>query len=152
MKKLFLTTLMATMFIGASIISTTASAMEKEEGFVVTTEIKGCDVDMAKYCKNITPGDNRPLLCLLANEDKLSEECQFGILDAALANEMASGALDYAYNSCQADREALCPGLKMGEGRISRCFVANQAKLSESCTGALKKTGLWDVILETAAK
>lgn len=152
MKTQFLNTFLAVMVLAVAAFSGAAQAKDAQEGFIVTTEIHGCDADMQKYCADVTAGDNRPLLCLLAHEDKLSTECQFGILDAALANEMASGALAHAHASCQADREQLCPGVALGEGRIARCFVANQSKLSAECTGALKSTGLWDVILEEVAQ
>ena len=147
--KLFTTLLAAATLVAAALIGPAALA---QEGFVVTTPIVGCDADMVRFCADVTPGENRPLMCLLAHKDQLTHDCRVGMLDAALANESAAAALNYASEACTADRNTLCPNVPMdGSGNLSRCLVANSGSLSAACTSALQSTGLWDLILSSAA-
>jgi hypothetical protein len=147
--KLFTTLLAAATLV---VTALTGPAALAQEGFVITTPIVGCDADMVQFCSDVTPGENRPLMCLLAHKDHLTHDCRVGMLDAALANESAAAALNYASEACTADRNALCPNVPMdGSGNLSRCLVANSEQLSESCTTALQETGLWDLILKSAA-
>lgn len=47
----------------------------------------------------------------------------------------AEGALAQA---CKGDVEALCAGVKPGEGRIAACLRQNRSKLSDGCKAAIK--------------
>ncbi|HBH26490.1 MAG TPA: hypothetical protein DDX54_03715 [Rhodospirillaceae bacterium] len=145
--KRFAITLLAACALAAPALATDEKRpVVVRDHYVITTPITGCARDMNRWCRHVTPGANRPLLCLLAHEDKLTERCELGILEAALANEVASGTLGNAYGACETERATLCGNVEVGEGRLARCVRENEAKISAACTAELKRTGLWDLL------
>lgn len=63
---------------------------------------------------------------------------------AGLATPVASeeGPLARAVRSCQQDIEDHCDGVKMGQGRIWRCLLENDEKLSDECGAAIGEAAL----------
>ena len=45
--------------------------------------LKACSADIEKYCSQVTLGNGRLLACMYAHEDKISDQCDVAIADAA---------------------------------------------------------------------
>jgi len=103
---------------------------------------KGCEAEIATYCKEVTQGEGRVLACLYAHEDKLSGKCDYALYDAMAQLERALTALSYVANECSNDLVTYCADVKPGEGRLIQCMDKNESKLSKRCTQAIKDTGL----------
>jgi len=109
---------------------------------VVDTVAKGCEKELARYCKDVTPGEGRILACLYAHEDKLSARCEYALFDAAAQLDRAISALTYMANECGDDLEKYCADVSAGEGRLLNCLKKNDKKVSKRCKQALKDTGM----------
>jgi hypothetical protein len=103
---------------------------------------KGCEKEIATYCKEVTPGEGRVLACLYAHEDKMSGQCEYALNDAIAQLERALTALTYVANECRDDLANYCADIKPGEGRLLQCIDKNEAKVSKRCKQAMKDTGL----------
>jgi hypothetical protein len=101
----------------------------------------GCEVELEKYCKDVTPGQGRVLACLYARSDKLSSTCEYALYDAAVRLERAVAALTYVANECDADLAKLCSAVKPGEGRLINCLQKNEKQVSDRCKQAVKQVG-----------
>ena len=111
----------------------------------ISADIKGCDADAKQYCPGLDPNSQKAFMCMMAYEDKLSESCRRGILEAAMAIKMGAAAIDYSVQACEADADKYCLDVQPGEGRLVRCIKKNESKVSKACVTALKETGLWNI-------
>jgi hypothetical protein len=111
----------------------------------LTSEVKGCDADAKQYCPGLDPNSQKAFMCMMAYEDKLSQSCKLGILEAAMSIKMGVAAIDYSVRACEADADNYCLDVQPGNGRIVSCLKKNQAKVSKACITALKDTGLWNI-------
>lgn len=111
----------------------------------ITADIKDCDDDAKKYCPGLDPHSQNAFMCMMAYEQKLSDQCKVGIAEAAMAIQMGAAAIDYSVRACEADADTYCLNVKPGEGRLINCLKKNESKVSEQCVTALKQTGLWDL-------
>jgi hypothetical protein len=109
---------------------------------LVDSVVKGCDKEIKTYCKDVTPGEGRVLACLYSFWDKLSDQCDNALYDAAAQLDRALTALSYVVNECRDDMKTYCSDIQPGEGRLLQCMDRNSAKLSRRCKQALKETGL----------
>jgi hypothetical protein len=108
----------------------------------VETVAKGCQKEIAGFCKDVTPGEGRILACLYAHNDKLTGQCEYALFDAAVQLERAVAALSYVANECSADIMKNCAAVQAGEGRILACLEEHQKDVSERCKQAVKDVGL----------
>ncbi len=111
----------------------------------LTANVKGCDADIEQYCPGLPPNSQKALMCMMAYEDKLSEECKLGIMEAAMAIKMSAVAINYSIMACEEDADKFCLDVQPGEGRIVRCIKEHEAEVSEACITSLKETGLWNI-------
>jgi hypothetical protein len=111
----------------------------------LTSEVKGCDADAKQYCPGLDPNSQKAFMCMMAYEDKLSQSCKLGILEAAMSIKMGVAAIDYSVRACEADADNYCLDVQPGDGRIVSCLKKNEAKVSKACITALKDTGLWNI-------
>jgi Cysteine rich repeat len=123
-----------------------AFALQKEVPVVLSPELvesvaKGCETEIRTYCRGVTPGEGRVLACLYAFWDKLSDQCDNALYDAAAQLSRAVNTLTYVANECWADLETYCANIQPGEGRLLQCFEKNDAKITKRCKQALKETG-----------
>jgi hypothetical protein len=109
---------------------------------LVDSVLKGCDKELKTYCKDVTPGEGRVLSCLYSYWDKLSDQCDNALYDAAAQLARAVSALSYVVNECRDDLKTYCSDIQPGEGRLLQCMDRNYAKVSKRCKQALKDTGL----------
>jgi len=110
----------------------TASAQD-----VVAEVQKGCAKEIDQYCKGVTLGEGRLAACFYAYEDKLSNQCQYTLYEAASQLEAAAVVLDYFVDQCGKDIVKLCSGVEAGEGRILACLTSQSTALSSSCSQAI---------------
>ncbi len=109
---------------------------------LIETVANGCEMELEKYCAQVTPGEGRVLACLYAHEDKLSARCEYALYDAAVQLERAVAALTYVANECSADLKKKCRSVKPGEGRLLECLEKHDKQVSERCKQAVKDVGL----------
>jgi hypothetical protein len=109
---------------------------------LVDSVLKGCDKELKTYCKDVTPGEGRVLACLYSYWDKLSDQCDNALYDAAAQLARAVSALSYVVNECRDDLKTYCSDIQPGEGRLLQCMDRNYAKVSKRCKQALKEVGL----------
>ena len=109
---------------------------------LVETVAKGCQMELEKYCVQVTPGEGRVLACLYAYGDKLSSKCEYALYDAAVQLEREVAALSYVANECDADLEKFCASIAPGEGRLLECIEKNDKQVSDRCKKAIKEVGL----------
>jgi hypothetical protein len=64
------------------------------------TTLEGCKKGLDLYCKNVTPGEERILARLYAQEDKLSGRCGYSLYEASNQLEKTVMALQYVANRC----------------------------------------------------
>jgi hypothetical protein len=62
----------------------------------VETSLQGCKTELDTCCQNVTPGDDRLLACIYAQEDKLSSRCEYALYGAASQLQHAVAAFAYA--------------------------------------------------------
>ena len=101
---------------------------------VVALLRQSCAGDIKTYCSQVTAGEGRLALCVLAHEDKISDGCYSAILDFADRIELAVSNVWRAGEACDADIEKQCGQVEPGEGRIAQCLIDNKAKLDSSCS------------------
>ena len=109
---------------------------------LVETVANGCEIEIEKYCSQVTPGQGRILACLYAHEDKLSAKCEYALYDAAVQLERAVAALSYVANECNADLEKYCESIEPGKGRLLECLDKHDKQVSKRCKQAIKDVGL----------
>ena len=109
---------------------------------LVESVAKNCEKELATYCKDVTPGEGRSLACLYAYWEKLSDQCDYALYDAAAQLGRAVNTLTYTVNECRNDLMAYCATIRPGEGRLLQCLDRNEATVSKRCRQALKDTGL----------
>jgi len=110
----------------------TASAQD-----IVADVQKGCATEIEQFCKGVTLGEGRLAACFYAYEDKLSNQCQYALYEAASELEAAAIILDYFVEKCGSDVVKLCPDVAVGDGRILACLTSQSSAISASCSQAI---------------
>ena len=96
-----------------------------------------CRQDLTKYCSTVTPGDGHIALCVLAHEDKISDQCFGTIFDVATGTASALGNVSRAADACDDDAAKLCGNVDLGDGRLAQCLIDNKSKLATSCSAEI---------------
>jgi hypothetical protein len=104
--------------------------------------LEGCDSELAQYCADVTPGQDRLLACLYAHGDQLSGQCEFALYDAAAQLEQAVGAVTYVAAECRSELDTYCANVAVGEGRVAQCLKDHASELSPGCDQALTTVGV----------
>ena len=103
---------------------------------------KACNKELTTFCKGVKEGEGRILACLYAFEDRVSDQCEYAVYNAALELERAAGALKFAASQCADDLQKFCANVQPGQGRGLACLKKNEKGVSQTCKDALKQTGL----------
>jgi hypothetical protein len=119
-----------------------AGDMAVAQESLVDTVARGCDREIKTFCKDVTPGEGRVLACLYSFWDKLSDQCDNALYDAAAQLQRAIAVLSYLENECRDDLKTYCANIQPGEGRLLQCLDKNDAKITKRCKQAVKDTGL----------
>lgn len=104
--------------------------------------LNGCNTELARFCAEVTPGEQRLLACLYAHGDKLTTRCEYALYDAAARLERAVGNLTYVVSGCRAELETHCAQAGVGEGRVAQCLKDHASDLSPGCDQALTEVGV----------
>lgn len=123
-----------------AMVATAGAAGVADE--LVDSVAQGCEKEIKSYCSKVTPGEGRVLACIYAHNDKLSNQCEYALYDAAVQLERAVQSLVYVVNECEADIDKYCADTMPGEGRIATCLDKNASKVSKRCNQALKDVGI----------
>lgn len=106
-------------------------AMILATGALANAQTKNpCADDVAKYCKDVTPGGGRLVRCLKQHEGELSPECK-------TSQEKARARATEAHDACADDVQKFCKEVTPGGGRIIRCFNDKSKTLSPECRDKL---------------
>lgn len=134
------------------LISGTASAGKEKLSeklskgrIVLDVEISSCNADAKLLCPGLPLNSKKSFMCLMAYENNLSTECKLGFMEAEMALEMGTMAIEHSIAACEADADKYCLDIKAGNGRIVSCLRKNESKIKKECTAALKDTGLWNL-------
>ena len=99
--------------------------------------VESCQADLDKYCSTVTPGEGRMMYCVAAHQDKISEECEGALIDAAMIlNDVTDRIVDVA-DACATELQTYCANVEVGEGRVLACLDDHDDKLSDACELAL---------------
>ena len=145
MIKRILTILIVTLFLSSASYAEGERLRSKlsKGSLDIYANIKKCDADAKKFCPGLKTNAHKQHMCMMAYEDKLSDECKLGILETAIAIKMSAAAIDYSVDVCEADADKYCLNVKPGEGRLVGCIKKHESKVSMACKSVLKETGLW---------
>ncbi|MFA6030323.1 MAG: cysteine rich repeat-containing protein [Elusimicrobiota bacterium] len=88
-----------------------------------------CKADAEKFCKDVTPGKGRLILCLKAHDDKLAPECRERLKKGA---EEMRERRSKAKEACQEDVDKFCKSVDPGKDVLA-CLKEHAAELSASC-------------------
>jgi hypothetical protein len=85
-----------------------------------------CRADIEKFCKDIKPGHGQISQCMKQHEAELSPACEDHI------NAEKERGRDFI-KDCKPDVGKFCKGVMPGKGRLYRCLISNEARLSPDC-------------------
>ena len=97
-----------------------------------------CGGDVQKFCGQVTPGEGRLMLCMMAHEDKISSKCDLALYEASRNLERALNRIEEAADACWSDIEKNCTD-PPGGGRIAQCLQAKKASLTPQCQAVVSK-------------
>ena len=101
--------------------------------------IAGCQNDVKTFCGNVTPGDGRIMMCMMAHEDKISTKCDYALYEASRNLDRALGRIEQIADACWDDVAKMCANVPEGGGRIAGCLLQNKDKASRRCQATLAK-------------
>jgi hypothetical protein len=90
-----------------------------------------CKEDMAKYCKDVKPGEGRIIKCMKEHEKDLSPGCKAKIAEMKEKRHEAR-------EECKDDVVRFCGNVKPGEGRIIHCLKEHENDLTPQCKAKLE--------------
>jgi hypothetical protein len=91
-----------------------------------------CKKEIAKFCKDIQPGDGRILRCLTMSEKDLAPPCKKSLAQI-------EKAVVEVQDACADDYEIFCSSILPGQGRIAACLEKNKKMLTSKCKAILKE-------------
>eukprot|EP00878_Enallax_costatus_P015261 GHUV01015979.1.p1 GENE.GHUV01015979.1~~GHUV01015979.1.p1 ORF type:complete len:801 (+),score=251.73 GHUV01015979.1:135-2405(+) len=101
---------------------------------------KACADDANKYC-NMTwfsgYRNGSVIACLRDIRDKLKPECKKQVFKVQLDASYDYRVDQTLHEACRKDAETLCPGVKLGGGRIQECLKKQRLKLGWDCSAEL---------------
>ena len=141
----------------------TPASSQKPSGEQLSAIRAACRSDFIAQCSGVQPGGPAALKCLQQNAARVSAPCQTALAAIAQAAGKGSAAGTAAaapaatpavtplgpmptmrpreaiaiLRLCNAEHQALCPGVPVGGGRVLSCLAENAASLSPSCYAAL---------------
>ena len=98
-----------------------------------------CGDDLKKFCGQVTPGEGRVTLCVMAHEDKISSKCDVALYEAARNLGNALNRIEEASDACWSDIEKHCAEVEPGGKRVAQCLATKKASLSQGCQTVVAK-------------
>lgn len=100
-----------------------------------------CTDDIAKFCKNVKPGNNGIIRCLEKHEKELSQACRnYEMKMEGLKGErreIAKIKMKFRYD-CKADIAKFCKDADLQKGSIAECIYKHEKKVSATCKEWIK--------------
>lgn len=90
-----------------------------------------CKDDVAKFCKDVQPGEGRIIKCMKEHENELSPGCKANL--AEMKEKMKE-----AREECKDDVARFCNGVKPGGGRIVSCLKEHENELAPQCKARIQ--------------
>ena len=123
---------------GAMLVLTPLATVYAQQS-VAEMVVEGCQKELESFCSTVTPGRGRIAACLLAHNDKLSEQCE-GAFEVGLVQlSMILSTVSYVVEHCSDDLDKHCKGVVIGGGRIQKCLSKNRDKLEQKCQTAFSE-------------
>jgi len=116
-----------TVFAVLSLLVFVLSASAEDKG------MKPCADDVAKFCKDVKPGEGRIVACLKEHQNDLSASCKEKMEKLAEVRKKGSEM----NKACHDDISKFCKDVKPGGGKIIQCLKEHSSDLSSECKGAL---------------
>jgi len=91
-----------------------------------------CKKDIARFCKDIEPGDGKILRCLTLSEKNLTPPCKKNL-------SQIDKAVEEVQNACADDYAIFCSSVLPGQGRIAGCLEKNEKILTPKCKAVLSE-------------
>jgi hypothetical protein len=91
-----------------------------------------CKKDIAKFCKDIEPGEGRILRCLNLSKEDVTPACKKHLA-------RIEKAVEEVQNACADDYAIFCSSVVPGQGRIAACLEKNEKILTPKCKANLKE-------------
>lgn len=91
-----------------------------------------CAEDVAKFCKDVQPGQGRILKCMKEHENELSAGCKEHVA------QMKQHRQEFR-EACDDDIVRLCGNVKYGGGMMLKCLKQNENELTPQCKAKLQE-------------
>lgn len=117
---------------GVVLVLTPLASSSAQES-VAEMVLNGCKPELVEYCSTVTPGRGRIAACLLAHNDKLSEQCEVAFEVGLVQLTMILTTVSYVIEECSSDIDKHCENVVIGGGRLKQCLSENRDKLEEKC-------------------
>jgi len=127
-----------TLIFGVVLVLTPLATSSAQES-VAEMVLNGCKTELASYCSTVTPGRGRIAACLLAHNDKLSDQCEDFFEVVLVQLTIILSTISYAIEQCGSDMDQYCEGVMIGGGRIQQCLSQNRDKLEQKCQTAFSQ-------------
>jgi hypothetical protein len=92
-----------------------------------------CSPDVTKFCSQVTPGEGRLVLCMMAHEDKVSNKCDYALYSVTRNFDQTISRLEQTAKACWPDIEKQCSETAPGGNRVAQCLMSKKASLSKEC-------------------
>ena len=99
--------------------------------------VESCQADLDKYCNQVTPGEGRMLYCVAAHQDKISDQCEGALVDAAMILADVTDRVVTTAEACGPELEKFCGNVELGGGRVLACLNEHDDELSDTCEAAV---------------
>lgn len=128
----------ATTLVGPAAAQSDVARLAKDKAErSVKKVLKDCEKELNSYCSQVTPGEGRLALCMMAHEDKISDTCFSSIFEFVDGIELGLSNLWRAADVCENDIEKNCASVQPGEGRIAQCLIEKKDMVSTPCKAEL---------------
>jgi hypothetical protein len=90
-----------------------------------------CKDDVAKFCKDVQPGQGRIMQCMKEHENELSPGCKANLAEMQKKRHEAR-------EDCKDDVIRFCSNIKPGGGKIIHCLKEHETELTPQCKAKLQ--------------
>ena len=96
-----------------------------------------CGEDTKSFCGNVSRGEGKLFLCMMAHEDKISIKCDYALYAATRNVGRGLDRLVDVADACWSDIESKCANSAEGPRHVAQCLKEQSASLSPGCRAAI---------------